>query len=196
MPLRSLLLALALLAAACRPAAPPEPAPEPAAPSAAPEAPVPPAPRAADPEVVAEVRAKSLSVPEVRRYAQAAEAVQRLAEDPASPVVDDALEDRIARAESIEEVQAILDADPRVRQALREAGITSRDYVLTGTALLGAYSYVLAREEGHADAARPEYVTDTHVRFVEQNRAEVDAIVVRLQSVYGVDFDDLFEDSL
>jgi hypothetical protein len=195
MPVRSLLLALVLLAAACRPAAPPEAPPEGPAPPAL-EAPVPSAPRAADPEVVAEVRAKSLSVPEVRRYAQAAEAVQRLAEDPASPVVDDALEDRIARAESIEEVQAILDADPRVRQALREAGITSRDYVLTGTALLGAYTYVLAREEGHPDAARPEYVTDAHVRFVEQNRAEVDAIVARLQSVYGVDFDDLFEDSL
>jgi hypothetical protein len=195
MPVRSLLLALVLLAVACRPAAPPEAPPEGPAPLAL-EAPVPSAPRAADPEVVAEVRAKSLSVPEVRRYAQAAEAVQRLAEDPASPVVDDALEDRIARAESIEEVQAILDADPRVRQALREAGITSRDYVLTGTALLGAYTYVLAREEGHPDAARPEYVTDAHVRFVEQNRAEVDAIVARLQSVYGVDFDDLFEDSL
>jgi len=189
-----LALAVALALAACRPAdpppaPPPTPAPEAVAPdpSAVPEAPAP-----AAPEVVAEVRQHPLTVAEVERYARAAEAVHRAGDaDPDARRIEQEFEDRLARAQSLEEVEALLDGNPRVRQALQDAGISSRDYALTGTALLGAYTYVLARDEGHPDAARPDYVTDAHVRFIEQNRAEVDRIVARLQSIYGVDFDEL-----
>jgi hypothetical protein len=140
-------------------------------------------------EEVAELREHRLSVDDVRRYERAAERLQRMAaEEPRAPDLQD-LETRLARAETLEEVQQILDQHPGVQQALREAGISSRDYVLTGTALLGAYSYILMREQGIPDAYRPDYVTDEHIRFVERNREEVDVIVERLQALYGVELD-------
>jgi hypothetical protein len=140
-------------------------------------------------EEVAELREHRLSVDEVRRYERAAQSLQRMAaEEPQESDLRD-LETRLARAETLEEVQQILDQHPRVQQALSAAGISSRDYVLTGTALLGAYSYILMREQGIPDAYRPDYVADEHIHFVERNRAEVDVIVERLQALYGVELD-------
>lgn len=187
MPLRLLLAFVLLALAGCRSEAPP-PEPAPPAPSVTLPETAAPAPTQAP---LAEVRQHDLRVEDVRRYGRAAEAVlQAAAEDPEVQRLHDDLEMQLTQAASLEEVQQILDANPRIQRALSEAGVSTRDYVLTGTALLGAYSYLLMREEGVDDAFRPEYVTDEHVRFIEHNRAEVDAVVARLQELYGTDFDD------
>lgn len=188
--------------AACRteaPAPPPAPPTPPptveAPPTAAPEAPVPeaPVPEALREEVAAEVRRHALTAEDVARYGRATEAVARRAEEePELRQLWEELEGRLREAQSLEEVEQVLDADPRVQRVLREAGLSSRDYVLTGTALLGAYQVVLAREAGDPVPPRPDYVTDAHLRFVERHRAEVEAIVAHLQALYGTDFDDFF----
>jgi hypothetical protein len=189
-----LTVSLALAVAGCRPAddaaQPPPESPEPVFDDTV----------ALDPahtegEAFEEVREHSLTVPQVERYGRAAEAIHQLAiEEPELRRLEDELEARLRQARSVEEVQQILDEHPRVQEALRRAGISSRDYVLTGTALLGAYEYVVMREQGVMDPHRPDYVTDEHIRFVEQNRPEVDAVVARLQELYGDELDEFFGD--
>jgi hypothetical protein len=154
----------------------------------------PPAGDEPEPAATAEVRNHDLTVEEVRRYARAAEAIHEVAGDDeqARELAED-LETRLARAADIDEVQQILDEHPRVQEALRAAGISTRDYVVTGTALMGAYSYIVMTEMGVPDAYRPDYVSDAHIAFVHQNRADVDAVVARLQELYGGDFFDDFD---
>lgn len=197
--LATLPLLLALLLAGCQAGSPNDPLEDPP-PSAPPPSEMgatdaPPAGDQPEPAAIAEVRNHDLSVDDVRRYARAAEAIHQLSDDdPGARDLAEDLETRLARAADIDEVQQILDEHPRVQEALRAAGISSRDYVVTGTALLGAYSYVIMTEQGVPDAYRPDYVSDAHIQFVNQNRADVEAVVARLQELYGGDLDDFFDD--
>lgn len=190
LPLTIMVVISCLLWGGCRGERPQaEEAPAAVAPPEAPQEPEPEPLLESHAEAVEEVREHRLTVADVQRYARATENVQRaLSEHPEDPGFWE-LERRLAQAASIEEVQQILDQGARVQQALRQAGITSRDYVLTGTALLEAYQYVMLREMGIPNPERPEYVADEHIRFIEHNRAEVDAIVARLQALYGVELE-------
>jgi thioredoxin-like negative regulator of GroEL len=198
MTYRLILLALAFLMVipGCRVDPPPPeeqvaeyPAPE----ETVPVAPVDPAEFAGpSPADVEAIRQHTLNVADVQRYGRAAESVHEVVtRDPELQRLRGVLEAEIADAQSIEEAMRILEQNPQLRQAIERAGLSTQDYLVTAAALYGAYSYVMMREQGVPEPFRPDYVTDAHIQFIVENRAEVEAVVERLIEVYGDDFDDL-----
>lgn len=139
---------------------------------------------------MAAVRDSELTVDNVRRYGRAVESVHRaVTNDPELQRIQRELDSRMDDAGSVREVEEILNQHPAIRNAIREAGFSTEDYLLTGAALYGAYMYVTLTEQGMPETYRPDYVTDAHIRFIRQNRAEVEAVVQQIMEVYGADMD-------
>ncbi len=113
-----------------------------------------------------------LQMERVRGWARALENLHDVAEeDPQA----------LERAEmdpdaSLGETVARIEAEPQVRQAIERAGISIRDYVLTGLALFQAMFMAEAMEAGTIQSI-PEGVNARNVEFVRQNRAEIERLL-------------------
>jgi hypothetical protein len=136
------------------------------------------------------VQQHALTVEEVRRYGRAFENVHEVVTtDPDAQRLQGLLEAEVADAQTIAQAQQILNEHPRLREAIERAGISTEDYVLTASALYGAYSYVIMREQGVPEPFRPDYVTDAHIQFIVDNRQEVERVIERIAELYGEDID-------
>jgi hypothetical protein len=164
------LLALAVLSACNQTATPPEPAAtaQVEAPAAGP-APVAPQPAATAGDDYA------LTMANVEAYFKAQ---QKLAE---AAQADPMLEDLTMNVSQEDGVQyaARLEANQKVRAIIADAGLSTRDFALTGETLLTALLAQGALESG-ALKELPEGMDPASVEFVKQNKVQIEAMMKSL----------------
>ena len=133
----------------------------PAAPTApvAPEAPVAPAASAADVE---------LTMAKVDAWFAASKNLAIAEQSDAS--LDSAMN---ASEEDGAKYAARLEATPKLREAIEEAGMSTRDYALTSEALVSTLMAVGAVDAGLLKEI-PAEIDPQHVEFVKQHRAEIE----------------------
>lgn len=115
----------------------------------------------------------TLTMERVEAWSRASQNLQRLAEE--DPALAERWDAENADAESFDEMIAQIEAEPRARAAVEEAGISVRDYVLTTMALLQAM-FAQAAMDMTQDAPVPEGVNPANVQFVRDHQAEIQAL--------------------
>jgi hypothetical protein len=135
----------------------------------------------------AEVRDYRLTMDRVRRYADATEAFyRRAAADPGLRARMDAMGE--PDTETIDQTADHIGSVPEWRREIERAGLTPRDYVLTMASLTAAAVHVGMREFGW-EGEQSEWASDHNIAFFEENRAEIERVMERLQQ-YAELFDD------
>jgi hypothetical protein len=122
-----------------------------------------------------------LTMPAVRRWYEAQERIyQAMGDDPA--LVDDVDSSDI---DDVNALEAHFNGIPEVRAAVAQSGLRMREY----TVILGTLYYVRALDQaiqGGADRAAllaNQQVDPANLEFAEQNRAELDRLQARLDSL-------------
>lgn len=141
---------------------------------------------------IAEARALEayrLTTERIRQFADAYENLHQLEEaDPGLQARLDAMAEAEFDDESgLEDVVSILEREPRVRAAIEDAGLTARDFVLIQATLVPAYMLVMMEEAGVPAPPDVTGVSEHHLEFVRENRAEIDAQMQRIQTFAGDD---------
>lgn len=100
---------------------------------------------------------------------------------------DPALEDATAMDanEGTDAFVARLDSLPQVAAAIREAGLSTRDYAMTSEAVTGALFAVGMLEAGAIKELPPELKDNQHVRFVQEHKDEINAKIQAMQADAG-----------
>jgi hypothetical protein len=133
-----------------------------------------------------ELRAHTLSVEKVRRYVDATERLHALYES--DPFVRRLLEEMDDLGEdpsaSLGDLIRVLHAEPTLRGAIEGAGLSARDFVYTQATLLPAYIIASMRAAGMA-VVPPGLTSEQHIEFARRHRAEIEALLVRLQRPGG-----------
>lgn len=119
-----------------------------------------------------------LSMDKVDRYFAAIRELGALAK--ANPELEDAIAMNMSREDSLQ-FGARLESIPQIRAALAKAGISARDYALTGELLLAAMMAQGAVETG-ALKAIPDGLNPQAVEFVKQHKTELEAKFKALQA--------------
>ena len=160
------LVALAVLSACNQDTAPAQPAAatQPAAAPVAESAPAPTAPSAASDATYA------LTMEHVDAYFDAQKQLALAAK--ADPTLED-LSMNLSREDSTQYI-ARLEANPKVRAVIADAGLSTRDFALTGETLMSALMAQAALESGMLKEL-PEGLDPASVEFVKQNKAKIEA---------------------
>ncbi len=100
---------------------------------------------------------------------------------------DPALEDATAMdaSEGTDAYVARLDSLPKVVAAIRDAGLSTRDYAMTSEAVTGALFAVGMLEAGAIKELPPELKDNQHVRFVQEHKDEIGAKIKAMQADAG-----------
>jgi hypothetical protein len=169
------LLALAVLSACNQDATPPAPAATtpasaPAAVETAPET-------AAQPQVDEQY---ALTMANVEAYFQAQKQLALAAQ--ADPTLED-LSMNISREDS-RQYAARLEANAKVRGIIADAGLSTRDFALTGETLLTAMMAQGAQDAGVIKEL-PGGLDPASIEFVKQNKAKIEALMTSLAGAGG-----------
>jgi hypothetical protein len=159
------LLALAVLSACNQTATSPEPAAQAQAPAA--EASATQAPPAAPAE-----GEFALTMDKVEAYFKAQQQLALAAQ--ADPTLDD-LTMNVSREDGTQ-YAARLEANTRVKAIIADAGLSTRDFSLTGETLISALLAQAALESG-ALKELPDGIDAASVEFVKQNKAQIEALM-------------------
>lgn len=136
---------------------------------------------------IADVSEYTLTMDGMDRYFAAMgnvqEALKDVPEEEREGVVD------AGGAVSIDDYAASLERNPAVRDAIREAGLSAREFALITMAYLqaGMASAVLAMRpnEDQDSLAREMKTNMANIRFLQENQAELEARMQRMQSGMG-----------
>lgn len=136
----------------------------------------------------AAVRDFRLTMDHVRGYAAATENVMnRAAADPAFRERVGALHDD--GDASMEELIRRMEGVPELRREIERAGISAEDYMKTVVSMAAIGAHVMMREMGH-EAEADEWVSERNLAFFEENRAEIEEVMQRVQEMDHELFDE------
>lgn len=136
----------------------------------------------------AAVRDFRLTMDHVRGYAAATENVMNRAEaDPAFRARVEGLHDD--GDASMDETIRRMEGVPELRREIERAGISADDYIRTIMSLAAIGSHVMMREMGH-EAEATEWVSERNLAFFEENRAEIEEVMQRVQEMDRELFDE------
>ena len=95
-------------------------------------------------------------------------------------------DDRGAKAETLADMAALADKMPIVANALRKAGLSSREYAVFSFALFSAVAYEGMQRQGMIKTL-PKEANAANVAFVRDHQAEIKALTDELKKVNGED---------
>jgi hypothetical protein len=119
----------------------------------------------------------TLSMERLEGWRRASQNLQRLGEE--DPALAETWQSENADTGSINDMIRRMEAEPRVRRAVEDAGISVRDYVLTTFAIVQAMFAQAAVEAGQP---MPEGVNPANVAFVREHQAEIQAMFQEMQA--------------
>jgi hypothetical protein len=128
-----------------------------------------------------EVRAFRLTVDNLSKYDAAARAIAKAIKD--NPGIKDQMEDQTPDHPSIDSSVKELDKYPAIAEAIKNAGLSKRDYiVMTGTLMVTVLAVDMKRQ-GQLKTY-PATISPENATFVEKNFDKVAAISQRAADAY------------
>jgi len=118
----------------------------------------------------AAVRSYSLSMPKFEAWAAATAATQRAVDGLPE---NDARALRVGADASIDHVASIYDRIPVLRNAVRDQGLTTREFTVIGLAMIQALT-VDAALRYNPKGSRPDNINPANLKFVELNRTVIE----------------------
>ncbi len=117
----------------------------------------------------------TLTMADIRKYAAAN---ANLAKHPKAEENEDSEDDEDSDNESLDEMAARIAKMPEARKAIEAAGLTPRQYAVITMALFQASMAQFAVEQGAdpAKVAREASVNPANIRFVKENKAELEKL--------------------
>ena len=92
----------------------------------------------------------------------------------------------LANAQTLSEMAAAIDRQPIVANALRSAGMSSREYSVMTMALLQASMWAGMKKQGLVkEKDMPKDINPANVTFIEQHEAEMTALQQRMKKLNG-----------
>lgn len=134
-----------------------------------------------DPDLVA-VRSHKLSMDEVDRYVGATAALKKLVD--ANPALKQNLNsgDR-DRGKTLAQTAADWDLHfPQATAVLRSHGFSTREYLVTGMALISDMMYVGMKKKGYIKDYPANSITPENAAFVDQNYSKLEEVMKTVQS--------------
>jgi len=100
---------------------------------------------------------------------------------------EDATDDgSVAKAQTISAMAAAIDRQPIIANALRSAGLSSREYSVMTMALVQASMWAGMKKQGLVkDKDLPKDVNPANITFIEQHEAEMTALQQRMKKLNG-----------
>jgi len=112
-------------------------------------------------------------------------AVQKLEALPAEALAEATADDGAdSNGQTLTEMAATIDRHPLIANALKGAGMSSREYSVATMALLQAATWAEMKKQGMASQI-PADVSAANITFVEQHGAEIKALIDRMKKLSG-----------
>jgi hypothetical protein len=128
-----------------------------------------------------EVRGFRLTMDNLNKYDVAARAIAKVMKE--NPAIKEQMENESAEHPSIDSSVKTLEKYPPIAEAIKNAGLSKRDYiVMTGTLMVTVLAVDMKRQ-GQIKAY-PASISPENAKFVEQNFDKVAAIAQRAADAY------------